>query len=101
MSAAEQADESGFKSLGQDATDAEVRERVEAAESGRSWPTSVAHALHHVGNYGVDVAAIAGLTALGLSPQVDAALAQVLGGMVVSVALGKRYLTKAAAGGGQ
>jgi len=99
MSAAEQAEDSSFESSGHDATDGDVRESVGDTESGRSRPSALTRGLHHVGTYGVDVAAIAGLTALGLSSNVDAALAQVLGGMVVSVALGKRYLSKAAAGG--
>lgn len=67
-----------------------AHEDDEQAESGASSRWDLGHALHHSADVTVDVAAVAALYGLA-SSGVPEATAQVLGGFVVSVALGKRY----------
>lgn len=52
-----------------------------------------ASTLARIGDYAVDIAAIAALGMLGYSPVPEASL-QILAGAIASVAIGKRYLTK-------
>lgn len=55
-----------------------------------TWVSTIAHGLHHIGSYGVDVAAIVALYGLATSGAAESTV-QVLGTAIVSVALGKRY----------